>query len=161
MIVMYSFLNLAWIIEFNTTISVCLTDYFDFTLSGIRYFYFFGIVGCIVGWVLGHWLHDAVGKEAYARRHAGHIDPEARLLIAYLATVILAISLVVLRLAFQCRWRNLVLAVFAALQCFGIMVAVIAVNASFLDSYYKGSGEVGAWISASRNCVDLHTDDMS
>jgi len=150
MVIVYYFLNFAWVIGVNTTISIWLTDYFDFTLRGIGYFYFFGIVGCVLGWFVGHWLHDAVGG-AYARRHAGHIDPEARLLIAYPATAILAISLIVLGLEFQYRWHYMVLAVFAALQCFGVMIATTAANAYLLDSYPEGSGEVGAWISASRN----------
>ena len=45
----------------------------------------------------------------------------------------------------------MVLAVFSTLQCVGAMIVTTAINAYLLDSYPEGSGEVGAWITASRN----------
>lgn len=45
----------------------------------------------------------------------------------------------------------MVLAVFSAVQTVGLMVVTTAINAYLLDSYPEGSGEVGAWITASRN----------
>ena len=45
----------------------------------------------------------------------------------------------------------MVLAVFAATQCFGVMIVTTAINAYLLDCYPEGSGEVSAWITASRN----------
>lgn len=113
------------------------------------YFYFFGIIGPLVGWFVGHWLHDYVGR-AYARRY-GHIDPEARLIIAYPATLLLFVALLVLGFALQNQWHYMVLAVFSAVQTVGLMIATTAVNAYLLDSYPEGSGEVGAWLTAARN----------
>jgi len=113
------------------------------------YFYFFGIIGAFLGWFAGHWLHDTVG-EHYARQY-GRIDPEARLLIAYPATLLLFIALLVLGFALEHRWHHMILAVFSCVQCVGVMIVTTAINAYLLDCYPEGSGEVGAWVSASRN----------
>lgn len=125
-----------------------------FTLANLMfaagYFYFFGVIGVLVGWLLGHWLHDAFGR-AYSRRYDGHIDPEARLIIAYPATLLLMVCLVVLGFAFERRWHYMVLAVFACLQCVGVMIVTTAINAYLLDCYPEGSGEVSAWVTAARN----------
>ncbi|KAL8951242.1 MAG: hypothetical protein Q9222_002770 [Ikaeria aurantiellina] len=149
-ILVYYFLNFAWVIGVNTTVAIWLTNIYGFSPRGLGYFYFFGVVGVLLGWLAGHYLHDAVGRY-YLRRHAGRLDPEARLIIAYPATLILCLSLLVLGFALQHQWHYMVLAVFAAMQCFGIMIVTTAVNAYLLDCYPEGSGEVSAWISASRN----------
>lgn len=114
------------------------------------YFYFFGVVGVLLGWLAGHFLHDAVGR-FYMRRHVGRLDPEARLIITYPATLILCLSLIILGFSFQHQWHYMVIAVFAATQCFGVMIVTTAINAYLLDCYPEGSGEVSAWITASRN----------
>lgn len=116
----------------------------------IGYFYFFGIVGCLVGWFAGHFLHDAVGRY-YTKRHAGRLDPEARLIITYPATLLCCASLIILGFAFEKHWHHMVIAVFAAAQCVGVMIVTTAINAYLLDCYPEGSGEVGAWVTASRN----------
>ena len=61
------------------------------------------------------------------------------------------VSLIILGLAFQYRWHYMVIAVFAATQCIGVMIATTAINAYLLDSYPEGSGIVGGWVTASRN----------
>lgn len=45
----------------------------------------------------------------------------------------------------------MVLAVFSAVQTIGAMIVTTAINAYLLDCYPEGSGEVGAWVTASRN----------
>ena len=45
----------------------------------------------------------------------------------------------------------MLIAIFAATQCVGVMIVTTAVNAYLLDCYPEGSGEVGAWVTASRN----------
>ncbi|KAL9093484.1 MAG: hypothetical protein Q9165_003879 [Trypethelium subeluteriae] len=149
LIVIYYFLNFAWVISVNTTISLWLTNFYGFTLKGLGFFYFFGITGVTIGWFVGHWLHDAVGYY-YSRRHAGRIEPEARLIITYPATLLMAVSLLILGFAVQDHWHYMVLAVFAATQCVGIMVATTAVNAYLLDCYPEASGEVSAWVAIGR-----------
>ncbi|KAJ6008466.1 MFS transporter [Penicillium herquei] len=149
-IIIYYFLNFAWVIGVNTTIAIWLSDIYGFSTRGIGYFYFFGIVGCLVGWFIGHFLHDAVGRY-YTNRHAGRLHPEARLIITYPATILCCVSLIILGLAFQRHWHYMVIAVFAATQCVGVMIVTTAVNAYLLDCYPEGSGEVGAWVSASRS----------
>lgn len=146
----YYFLNFAWVIGVNTTISVYLTNAYNFTTEDIGFFYFFGVVGVLVGWFAGHWLHDAFGH-FYARRHNGRIDPEARLYITYPATILLMVCLAIIGEALQKHWHYMVLAVFAALQCVGVMIITTAINAYLLDCYPEGSGEVSAWVTASRN----------
>ena len=103
-----------------------------------------------MGWLVGHWLHDAFGR-AYAQRHNGRIDPEARLIITYPATIILTVSLIILGFGIQRQWHYMVLAVFSATQCFGVMIVTTAINSYLLDCYPEGSGEVSAWVTASRN----------
>ncbi|KAK5137508.1 hypothetical protein LTR08_008486 [Meristemomyces frigidus] len=133
----------------NTTVSIWLTEFYAFTPRGIGFFYFFGIIGPLIGWFIGHWMHDAVGRY-YARRY-GHIDPEARLIIAYPATLLLFVALLVIGYALEHTWHYMILAVFSSVQCIGVMIVTTAINAYLLDCYPEGSGEVGAWITASRN----------
>ncbi|KAL8816678.1 MAG: hypothetical protein Q9223_004345 [Gallowayella weberi] len=149
-ILVYYFLNFAWVIGVNTTVSIWLSNLYGFSIRDLGYFYFFGVVGVVTGWLAGHFLHDAIGR-FYTRRHVGRLDPEARLIITYPATLILGVSLIVLGFALQHQWHYMVLAVFAATQCFGVMIVTTAINAYLLDCYPEGSGEVSAWITASRN----------
>ena len=168
LVVIYYFLNFAWVIGVNTTVSIWLTDFYDFTPKNLgmctayptRYkfevlltckgfFYFFGPVGVFIGWFVGHWIHDAYANY-YARRHGGRIVPEARLTLTYLATLIMAIGLVILGFAIQNRWHYMVLAVCASIQCVGIMIATTAVSAYLLDCFPEGAGETNAWVSIGR-----------
>lgn len=84
------------------------------------------------------------------KRNNGRMDPEARLIITYLASLLMGVGILVLGQALQHRWHYMIVAVFAAVQVFGIMVATTAVNAYLLDSYPEGSGEVCAWINVGR-----------
>lgn len=168
----YYFLNFAWVIGVNTTISIWLTTFYKFTpynlgmciqhcLSPLLasrelitycysgFFYFAPIIGSLLGAVLGHWLHDMVG-EYYMRRHSNHIEPEARLIIIWLASPLMAVSILVLGFAIQHTYHYMVLAVFFAAQVMGIMIATVALDAYLLDAYPEGSGEVGAWILVGR-----------
>lgn len=149
LIVIYYFLNFSWIIGVNATISTWLTSFYGFNPKQLGLFYFFGIAGSIIGDVAGHWIHDMVGS-FYAKRHQGRFDPEARLIICYLAGVLMAVGLLVLGFALQNRWHWAYLAVFGAMQVVGIMIATTAINAYLLDSFPEGSGEVGAWIVVGR-----------
>ncbi|CAI7672329.1 unnamed protein product [Penicillium pancosmium] len=149
-ILIYYFLNFAWVIGVNTTIGIWLSSIYKFSTREIGYFYFFGIIGVLVGWFIGHFLHDAVGRY-YSKRHSGRLDPEARLIMTYPATIICCVSLIVLGFAFERQWHYMIIAVFAALQCVGVMIVTTAINAYLLDCYPEGSGEVGAWVTASRN----------
>ncbi|KAI9711328.1 MAG: hypothetical protein M1820_002315 [Bogoriella megaspora] len=147
--VVFYFLNFAWVIGVNATISIWLTSFYHFTPYNLGFFYFAPVIGSIVGAVAGHWLHDQVGKY-YMKRHNGHIEPEARLIIVWLATPIMAVSVLVLGYTLERRWHWSLLAIFMAGQVVGIMIATTALNAYLLDSYPEGSGEVGAWIVVGR-----------
>ncbi|KAF2721797.1 MFS general substrate transporter [Polychaeton citri CBS 116435] len=148
MVVIYYFLNFAWIIGVNATISTWLTEFYGFKPWNLGLFYFAPIVGSILGELVGHFLHDAVGS-FYARRR-GRIDAEVRLILCYLASVLMGVGVLVLGFALQHRWHYMAVAVFAAMQVVGIMIATTAVNAYLLDSYPEGSGEVCAWINVGR-----------
>lgn len=121
------------------------------THCGTGFFYFFGLVGPTIGWLAGHWLHDAFGRW-YASRHNGRIDAEARLVIAYPATVLSGLGLLIIGFALQNHWHYMVLAVFAATQACGILIMTTALNAYLLDAYPEGSAEVGTWLVLSRVC---------
>ena len=145
----YYFLNLAWIIGVNATISIWLTSIYKFTPYNLGMFYFAPIIGSLLGSGIGHWLHDFVGK-LYMRRHNGVITPEARLLIIWLATPLMAASIFVLGFALQHTWPVIAIAVFTATYIAGLMIATTGLNAYLLDAYPEGSGEVGAWINVGR-----------
>lgn len=112
-------------------------------------FYFAPIIGSLLGAAVGHWLHDLCGK-LYMKRHNGVITPEARLLIIWLASPLMAVSILVLGFALEHTWHYMAIAVFTAIQVAGIMIATVALNAYLLDAYPEGSGEVGAWIVVGR-----------
>ncbi len=112
-------------------------------------FYFAPICGNILGALLGHWLHDFIGN-IYLRHHNGRIEPEARLIIIWLASPIMAVSVLVLGFALQNTWHYMIIAVFSAGQLMGIVIATVSLNAYLLDAYPEGSGEVGAWIIVGR-----------
>lgn len=84
------------------------------------------------------------------KRHGGQIQPEVRLRIIYLGSILMAVGILVLGFALQNLWHYMIVAVAAAMQVAGIMIATTAVNAYLLDSYPEGSGEVGAWIVVGR-----------
>ncbi|KAK4495346.1 hypothetical protein PRZ48_013677 [Zasmidium cellare] len=149
LITVYYFLNFAWIIGVNVTISTWLTSFYGFSPKSLGLFYFSGITGSILGEVLGHWAHDSIGN-FYSRRHGGRIDSEARLIMCYPAGVLMVVGLLILGFALQYHWHWAYLAVFGAMQITGINFATTAINAYLLDSYPEGSGEVGAWIVVGR-----------
>lgn len=113
------------------------------------FFYFAPTIGSLIGAILGHWLHDMAGA-SYRRRHGGKFEPEARLIITWLATLILAASIIILGFAVQRTWHYMIIAVFTAGQVCGIMIATTALNAYLLDSYPGASGEVAAWLVVGR-----------
>ena len=88
--------------------------------------------------------------EYYMRRHSSHIEPEARLIIIWLASPLMAVSILVLGFAIQHTYHYMVIAVFFAAQVMGIMIATVALDAYLLDAYPEGSGEVGSWITVGR-----------
>ncbi|KAI4194077.1 MAG: hypothetical protein LQ350_007986 [Teloschistes chrysophthalmus] len=149
LVTIYYFLNFAWIIGVNATISIWLTSIYKFTPYNLGMFYFAPIIGSLLGAAVGHWLHDLCGK-LYMKRHNGVITPEARLLIIWLASPLMAVSILVLGFALEHTWHYMAIAVFTAIQVAGIMIATVALNAYLLDAYPEGSGEVGAWIVVGR-----------
>lgn len=172
-IVIYYFLNFAWVISVNTTISIWLVNFYGFNPKNLGkpspfpplplkphtpplnspppkgFFYFFGPIGVTLGWLIGHWLHDAFGN-MYAKRHNSRMHPEARLTISYPATLLMVLSLIILGFGVQRHWHYMVLSVFAAAQCCGIMICTTAVNAYLLDCYPHSAGEVSAWVAVGR-----------
>lgn len=81
---------------------------------------------------------------SYKRRHEGKFEPEARLIITWLATPMVVVSTLVIGFTLQRTWHYMVLAVFVGTQVCGIMIATTALNAYLLDSYPEANGEVGA-----------------
>ena len=145
----YYFLNFAWIIGVNATISIWLNSIYNFTPYNLGFFYFAPICGSILGAIIRHWLHDMVGSY-YVRRNGGKIDPEARLILTWLAAILMTVSVLILGFALEQTWHYMTIAVFVAGQVMGIMIATVAINAYLLDAYPEGSGEVGAWIVVGR-----------
>ncbi|KAI9654296.1 MAG: hypothetical protein M1831_005461 [Alyxoria varia] len=149
LIVVYYFLNFAWVIGVNVTVVIWLEEFYGFGPRENAIFYIGGIVGSVIGWFIGHWLHDYVGAW-YASRHGGKILPEARLFVCYVAGVLLVVSEIIIGLALARHWHYMVLAVFFTVQIVGIMICTVGAEAYLLDAYPEASGEVGAWLNLGR-----------
>ena len=80
----------------NATVSIYLVEGYQFGERELGIFYTSGIIGTFIGWLIGHWMHDMVGR-IYARRHNGHIEPEARLWVVHIASALLFTSILVSR----------------------------------------------------------------
>lgn len=134
----------------NATVSVWLTEYYAFTPRDLGIFFIAGIIGALVGWLIGHLAVDSIGS-IWSRRHAGRVDPEARLVITYLSALLIAVSLVIIGLALTNRWHYMLVAVFYGVEVAGIMLATVGLDSYLLDAYPEASGEVGAWINVARS----------
>lgn len=132
LIVVYYLLNFARIIGGNTTILIWLTTMYGFGPKNLGLPYLCGIVGVLGGWLLVHWLLDTFGN-IRAHGSKGRLEPEARLTVSYMASVLMAVGVLVLGFALQRQWHYMVLAVFAAMQCTCIMIATTSVNAYLLE----------------------------
>ncbi|KAF4547207.1 Hypothetical protein D9617_53g017780 [Elsinoe fawcettii] len=147
--VVFYFLNFAWVISVNTTISIWLTEFYAFGPRKYGFFSFFGIVGVSLGWFLGHYMHDFVSQWQVGRK-AVATGPEARLLIIYPASLLMFTSLVVIGFALEGRWHFMTLAVPAASQCGAIMIMTTAVNAYLFEKYPGSVGDTGTWLANGR-----------
>ncbi|KAI7565267.1 hypothetical protein KC319_g6198 [Hortaea werneckii] len=112
-------------------------------------FYFAPIVGCIIGAISGHWLHDFFARW-YIRRHSGTMHPEARLYIIYFASGIVGLFILLLGQALQHTWHYMAVAVFDAAQLIGVNIISTAVNAYLGDAYPEAPGEMDTWIVMGR-----------
>jgi MFS family permease len=107
------------------------------------------ILGTILGEVVGHWLHDYLGR-LYMARYDGRITPEARLIAIWLSTPFYIIGMVVMGYALGRHWHYMAIAVGWGLQNFALMILTTAINSYVLDAYPEGSGEVAALLNAGR-----------
>ena len=126
---------------------ICITN-----LTG--FFYFTPIIAAILGEVCGHWLHDLVAK-IYIRRHAGYLEPEARLWVLWISTPFMVAGLVLLGFSLEYAYHWSIAAIGWALYVWAIMISTVGVNAYVLDAYPGGSGEVSAWLNFSRTTGGL------
>ncbi|KAI7198369.1 MFS general substrate transporter [Hortaea werneckii] len=62
MITVFYFLNFAWTIGVNATLATWLAKYYHFDGKQTGLFYFAPIVGCIIGAISGHWVHDLFAR---------------------------------------------------------------------------------------------------
>lgn len=145
----YIFLTFSWTVGVNATVGIDLAMIYNFTARDLGIFYVAGVIGVILGWFVGRWLHDGVAH-VFARRHRGQIKPEARLFVCYPATIIMFVSLIILGFALEKKWHYMVIAVFYGGQMFGFMIANVGVNAYLHDAYPAATGEVGAWVGVGR-----------
>ena len=113
------------------------------------YFYFTPMVAVILGEVIGHWLHNFLA-DVYVKRHGGKFDPEARLIVIWLAIPCCIAGLVLFGFCYQQNYHYMVAAVAWGLYIFGLMITTVGLNAYLLDSYPEGAGEVAAWLNVAR-----------
>ncbi|KAI7194669.1 MFS general substrate transporter [Hortaea werneckii] len=148
-ITVFYFLNFAWTIGVNATLATWLAKYYHFDGRQTGLFYFAPIVGCIIGAISGHWLHDFFARW-YIRRHSGTMHPEARLYIIYFASGIVGLFILLLGQALQHTWHYMAVAVFDAAQLIGVNIISTAVNAYLGDAYPEAPGEMDTWIVMGR-----------
>lgn len=63
---------------------------------------------------------------------------------------VVSIATLLLGFALEHTWHYVIIAVFAAGEVMGIMLATVRLNAYLPDAYPEGSGEVGPWIVVGR-----------
>ncbi|KAI9849435.1 MAG: hypothetical protein M1837_004055 [Sclerophora amabilis] len=145
----YYLLTFSWVVGINATLSIFVVPLYNFGPKQIGFFYFTPVVAAILGEIVGHWLHDFLAKLS-ARRHSGHLKPEARLIAVYLAQPFMIVGLVLIGFCLEEGYHYMVTALAWGLYVFGIMLTTVCVNAYTLDSYPERAGEVAAWINMSR-----------
>ncbi|KAI1346969.1 major facilitator superfamily domain-containing protein [Xylaria sp. FL0043] len=145
----YYFLTFAWVVGINTTLSIFLQPVYGFGPKQIGFFYFTPIIAVIIGEIVGHWLHDVFAKH-YIRTHKGRFEPEVRLRAITIALPFTILGLVLLGQSLENEWHFIVTAVTWGLYVFSTMITTVAISSYNLDCYPEASGEVSAWVNASR-----------
>jgi len=148
-VIFYSF-TFAWVVGINTTLSIFVTPLYNFGPIQIGAFYTTPIVACILGQLIGHYLHDALANH-YVRKHKGIFEPESRLRVIYLSEPLMCAGLIILGFALQQKLHFMVAAVGWGLYVFGIMVTTVGIQAYVLGCYPEASGEVCAWLNFGRS----------
>lgn len=113
------------------------------------FFYLSGVLGVIIGWVLGHWVHD-LNESYFQRKSSRYVAPETRLFVIYPASLLMCVALIILGFGLQRHWHYVVLAVCYVAQIVGVIVVTVGANAYLLDAYPAAPGEVGASINCAR-----------
>ena len=143
--VFFNFLTFSWLVGINTTLAIFLTPLYHFGLLQVGYFYWTPIVGCVLGAIASHWVHDLLARH-YIKHHHGHFEPEARLRGIWVATPFMVSGLILFGFCLQDGYHYMVTSVAWALYIFGIEITTVALNSYVLDSYPEASGEAAAWL---------------
>ena len=155
----YIFLSFSWVVSVNATVGIYLQEIYQFGPRESGIFYIAGIIGVLIGWIVGHWLHDLIAQTQTRKRssEAGdttHVNvpltPERRLLAVYPATILMFVALIILGYSLERHWHYMVVAVGYAVQIVGTMISQVAINAYLLDCYPEIPGEVGACVNFGR-----------
>ena len=109
-------------------------------------FFFSPLVATFCAWSIGHWLHDGVAK-LYIKRHKGHLEPEARLIVSWIVFPGFLACMIVIGFAFQRSYHWAISAVFWGIYIFCLDITTVSVNAYLMDCYPAESGYVGMWIN--------------
>ena len=156
----------AWSVGINNTLAVYLTEKYKFGPTNIGkyharsftpvrtdvrsgFFYFTPIVAVFLGEVIGHWLHNFIA-DVYVRYHRGRFEPEARLIVLWLAIPCNVAGLILFGFCYQQNYHYMIAALAWGLFIFGVMITTVGLNAYLLDSYPEGAGEVAAWLNVAR-----------
>ena len=107
------------------------------------------MVAVLLGELIGHRLHDFIA-DLYAKHHGGHLVPEARLIVLWIALPCQVAGLVLFGYCYQDSYHYMISALAWGLYIFGVMVSTVGLNAYLLDSYPEGAGEVAAWLNVAR-----------
>ena len=103
------------------------------------------IVGTVLGLAAGHWIHDYAARQ-YTRKHNDRLDPEAYLLVVWVAEPFLLAGLILIGFALDRGYHYMITALAWGLFSFGIMICTVGINAYNLIAYPEASGEVAGLI---------------
>ena len=81
----------------------------------------------------------------------GYVEPEARLMINWIALPLQFVGLLLIGFCLQRDWHWGITAFAWGLFVFGIQIATVGLNAYLLELYPQAAGEVAAWVNFGRS----------
>lgn len=132
---------LVWFNVLNATSSMIFTGTYDFSASMVGLAYFGPTIGAILAWIWSGWVADKFSI-LYARRNKGIREPEERLWLLTMNTIVLPAGLILwgVGAAHHVHWFGLVVG-FMLIAFTSATGGAFAINYA-LDSYKDLGGEV-------------------
>ncbi|KZO90443.1 MFS general substrate transporter [Calocera viscosa TUFC12733] len=141
----YVALNFAWAIGINTTLVVFLQSPpplgYSFSGDGVAVFYLTPIIATVLGEIVSHYLQDFFTNR-YIRTHSGVFEPEARLWMCYIGSILNFAGLMCLGGTLQNHLSIAGLVFGWGLFTLGMMIIISAMYTYMSDAFPAYQGEV-------------------